>query len=255
MRNASVFKWLPVVLGLAAGVLCGCRPAPPGAQDEQREPHYLTGKARAAALDFRGAMEAFEAALEANPRNASAHYELGLLSERAENYAAAIHHLERFLKLRPGAPNARIIRDRINVNKMELARTHAFAPVTANLERDLQNLAAERQQLRAELEKARAEIAQWRAAASRAAASPPPRAAPAGSLEPAGGAASQRAPPATSAIAALPLRSHTVRSGETLTSIAARYSVTVQQLQAANPQVEPRRMRIGQILRVPPAGQ
>jgi membrane-bound lytic murein transglycosylase D len=49
---------------------------------------------------------------------------------------------------------------------------------------------------------------------------------------------------------------HEVASGETLTHIARRYGVTVEELRLANPRIEPRRMQIGQLVVVPtlPAG-
>ena len=43
---------------------------------------------------------------------------------------------------------------------------------------------------------------------------------------------------------------HTVRSGDTLGSIAQRYNTTVSKLQRLNPSVNPRRMQIGQKIRV-----
>lgn len=46
---------------------------------------------------------------------------------------------------------------------------------------------------------------------------------------------------------------HFVASGETLTHIARHYSVSVEDLRAANPRVEPRRMQIGQRIVVPRA--
>ena len=44
---------------------------------------------------------------------------------------------------------------------------------------------------------------------------------------------------------------HVVSAGETLTHIARRYQVSVDNLQAANPGVEPRRLRIGARLVIP----
>lgn len=46
-------------------------------------------------------------------------------------------------------------------------------------------------------------------------------------------------------------RTHRVQPGETMKQIAARYGVSLGTLQAANPQVEARRMRAGTILRIP----
>jgi len=243
--------WLGLALCVA---LCGCLPSSQGPLDEQREPHFLTAKARASGLDFKGAVEAYEAALEANPRNASAHYELGLLCEKESDYAAAIFHLERYLKFRPEAANAQIIRDRINADKMELSKTAAFAPVTQNMEREFQKLAEEKQQLRTELERARAELEQWRTyAASRGSAG----GSPATSVVrgPEGGGAIP--PPGSGATVPPPSRplgvTHKIQPGETLTSIASRYRVSVTQLQAANPGVEPRRLKVGQTIKIPAA--
>jgi membrane-bound lytic murein transglycosylase D len=56
---------------------------------------------------------------------------------------------------------------------------------------------------------------------------------------------STRAPASTAA------RSHRVRSGETMDGIARRYGVTVAAVRSANSGVDPRRMRIGQTLRIP----
>jgi membrane-bound lytic murein transglycosylase D len=46
---------------------------------------------------------------------------------------------------------------------------------------------------------------------------------------------------------------HTVESGETLTHIARRYGVSVDDLRATNPRIQPRRMQIGQRVVVPKA--
>jgi LysM repeat protein len=249
--------WLGVALCVT---LCGCLPSSQGPLDEQREPHFLTAKARASGLDFKGAVEAYEAALEANPRNASAHYELGLLCEKESDYAAAIYHLERYLKFRPEAANAQIIRDRINADKMELSKTAAFAPVTQSMEREFQKLAEEKQQLRTELERARVELEQWRtyaAGRSSSGVNPVPatsRSPEAGSSNLSGSGATVRAPGGTTTTPPRPTAlTHKIQPGETFTSLASRYRVSVTQLQAANPGVEPRRLKAGQTIKIPAA--
>jgi LysM repeat protein len=46
-------------------------------------------------------------------------------------------------------------------------------------------------------------------------------------------------------------RTHSVKSGETPTTIARRYGVSVNALLSANPRVDPRRMKVGTVLRIP----
>jgi tetratricopeptide (TPR) repeat protein len=249
-RFADMFwtnRVLRVCASLAAAVaLCGCLPASQSPMDEQKEMHFLTGKARVREQDNEGAIEAFERALEVNPGNASAHFELGILYEKVNDYAAAIYHFERFLKLRPDSGHAAVLRDRISTDKVELSKTAAFAPVTKQLQEEFYKLAEEDRQVRAEAEKWRAEAERWRAYYNSRSQAPvagsttePPQ--PARVLT---GAPDAAAPgPAA--------RSHTVKSGDTLTSIASRYGVSLSALQSANPGIEPRRMRPGDVLRVP----
>ena len=59
--------------------LAGCTPTAESQMDEQRNPHYLAGKEKLGALDYKGAIESFERAVEDNPRSALAHFELGVL--------------------------------------------------------------------------------------------------------------------------------------------------------------------------------
>ncbi|MBI3192712.1 MAG: LysM peptidoglycan-binding domain-containing protein, partial [Pedosphaera parvula] len=46
-------------------------------------------------------------------------------------------------------------------------------------------------------------------------------------------------------------RNHTVKTGETPSSIARHYGLSVNVLLEANPKVNPRRMQVGQTLRIP----
>ena len=50
-------------------------------------------------------------------------------------------------------------------------------------------------------------------------------------------------------------RTHVVKSGEFPAAIARRYGVTVPQLLAANPGVNPRQLRVGQTLKLPEPGR
>jgi LysM repeat protein len=44
---------------------------------------------------------------------------------------------------------------------------------------------------------------------------------------------------------------HPVRSGETLSQIAARYGVRAEEIEAVNPRVRPRTLQVGSLLTVP----
>ena len=46
-------------------------------------------------------------------------------------------------------------------------------------------------------------------------------------------------------------RTHTVKPGETPSLIARQYGVRLDALMAANPRLEPRRLRVGQALSIP----
>ncbi|MGH7447440.1 MAG: LysM peptidoglycan-binding domain-containing protein, partial [Longimicrobiales bacterium] len=59
--------------------------------------------------------------------------------------------------------------------------------------------------------------------------------------------------PQLAAVATGAAASHRVRRGETLSHIARRYSVTVGALRSANSNLDPRRLKVGQVVRVPGA--
>src|SRR5512137_2361023 len=88
---------------LASLVLSGCLPSAPS--DEEKEPYFMAGKSRVNTMDFKGAIDSFEKAVELNPKSASAHFELGWLYDQKESDpAAAVYHYERYLKLSPNSP-------------------------------------------------------------------------------------------------------------------------------------------------------
>jgi len=232
---------------LGAVALCGCFPAGPGASGEEKEPHFLAGRQRVNAMDFTGAIEAFERALEVNPRSAAAHFELGwLYAEKNPDPAVAIYHYEQYLRLRPGAENAETIKQLIFRLKQELAKAVLPLPSTPGVQRELEQLAEQNRQLREELDK-------WRAYyASRGTS-----AIVSDDANPGGRTASYDNAQAVSADSPQPLTparqgtKHKVEEGENPSSIARKYGVKVEALMAANPGLNPRRMQIGQLLNIP----
>src|SRR5216683_6058610 len=233
---------------LALG-LCGCLPSGHSPLDEEKEPHFLAGKSRVNTLDYQGAIECFEKALEANPRSALAHFEAGLLYEKhKQDHAAAIYHFERFLELRPGSGYAEVVRQHILACKQELARTISLGPVTQSLQREFEQLAEENKRLHEEIE-------HWRAYAAhlQTLTNPPPAVAAAPRAAPATVPAQRTEQPVIpiSNPAAPGSRTHTVKPGETPAAIARKYGCRVEALMAANPGVDARRLRIGQTLNLP----
>ena len=113
-------------------------------------------------MDFKGAIESFEKAVEVNPKSAPAHFELGWLFDQKESDpAAAIYHYERYLKLSPNSGKEEMVKTRVLACKQQLAQTVSLGPVTERQQREFEQLAEENKRLREEIEK-------WRAYALRA---------------------------------------------------------------------------------------
>jgi LysM repeat protein len=211
-------------------------------------------------LDYAGAVEAFEQALETNPRSAAAHFELGLICyQDITNWAAAIYHLEQFCRLKPDSNKADAARQFIAACKQELVREVPLGSISQQLQKEFARLSQENKDLRQQIEQLRQQLAlrplATRPGAPGAAthsplASPPPPITPPPANPPAGPVASpeptpERPRPAPTA------RTHTVKAGDTVYSIARRYGVQSAALLAANPGVESRYLRIGQTLNIP----
>jgi LysM repeat protein len=247
------YCWAMVLLCLGAS---GCFPSVRSPLDEQKEPHFLAGKARVNSLDYKGAIEAFEMALEANPRSASAHFELALLYEKGEtDFAAAIYHFEQYLRLRPEAENTEIVRQRAIACKQELARTVSLGPVTQTMQRDLERLTAENREMRRQLEAWQAFYTSHPQAVTNPPAlipSQPGVASASGSLRPGQATSGLASQPALARQSTAPAaKMHNVKAGESPYSIARQYGVKLAALLAANPNVDPKRLRIGQTLAIP----
>ena len=263
-------KWSPALLAavfLAAA--SGCSPMDQGPQDEEKEPHFVLGKSRVNAMDYAGAIRAFEESLEANPHSALAHYQLAMLFENQESDpAAAIYHYQQYLKYDPKAENADVIAQRITRCKQQLAEDSLTLPSTPAAQQQIEKLAEENRRLHDQL-------SQWQAyyAAQQAAAKTNPPSAqyqnttatPTQVTSPtpddvttATTAATTVATSGTTTIPHKPApqkiskpRTHTVVSRETLASIARKYSITLAALEAANPGVNPKKLRAGQVINLP----
>jgi LysM repeat protein len=240
-----MFAWLSrFALVLACLGLCGCFPPPQTKLDENKNPYLLEGKARVAARDYKGAIDAFEKALEVHPRSALAHFELGMLYEQhsdqtEKDYINAMYHYQEVLRLRPVGvyphDNAKV---RIASCKQELVKAESLAPVYYAMERELHRLKQENQELRAQLEGFQSQTSR---AAQVAVPVVPERVAFAGSPSP---AHEFRA-------AAPAYKQHVVKPKDTLASIARAHRVSLQSIVEANPGLQPKRLQLGQVIKIP----
>jgi len=210
--------------------------------DEEKDPHFQRGRNLASSQDFKGAALEFETALDTNPRSAAAHFELGWLYDtKLNDYAAAIYHYNRHLLLQPDSERAALVKERIRGCKQELANIEFPLPNSRNLQREVDRLNAENLSLKQQLEALRnhpaavAAVAQSRVEPVRYAAA----------------VARPETPRSTGPPATARPRVHIVKAHETFTSIAAEYGTKASAVLAANPQTDPRRLRVGQSLNLP----
>jgi LysM repeat protein len=240
-----------VLAAFFVATLCGCLPAGSSQPDEEKEPHFQRGRERVNAMDYGGAIESFEKALEVNPHSGAAHFELGwLYAEKQPEPAAAIYHYERYLKLRPRAENADTIRQHIFRLKQDLAKAVLPLPSTPGVQRQLEQLMEENKRLTEEVGKWQAYYTS-RGAALRTNASV---ARPESVVQTASGPAAttqQPVQPNRQPDARAAARTYRVQAGDTPSSVARKYNVKLDALMSANPGLDPRRMQVGQVLNLP----
>lgn len=245
---------------IAAIVLSGCYPSEDDQLNEQRDPHFLAGKAYLNTFNYRAAAEEFEKALESNPRSASAHFELGLLYEQklaVENAPAiAIYHFDRFLQLRPNSEYSQIVRQKILACKREIAKPFAVDPGAQSYLREYERLKAENAQLKSQIELWQVYYSNLMAKAQSVIVAQPQTAQPPAQKEAttSSGIPKIPPPPATVQQGARPSESmatYTVKAGDTMAAIAKRYGISLNSLTSANPGVDPRRLKVGQTINIP----
>jgi len=249
IRNAFVV--------LLAATLAGCLPTGSSQRDEEKEAHFQTGRARVNGMDYGGAIEAFQKALEVNPHSSAAHFELGwLLADKQPDPAAAIYHYEQYLALRPAADNAETIRQHIFRLKQDLAKAVLPLPATPGVQRQMEQLMETNRRLQVALDELRDECARRGLI--------PPTNSPSGivGVPPLSGSAvgpgpqtnaknSRPAPLTPGVTPPPPLRTHKIQAGETPSAIAKKYNVKLEALMAANPGLNAKRLQVGQTLNVP----
>ncbi len=247
-----------IVLGVVAAgfglALGGCTPPGSSAADDEKEPHFVLGQSRVNAMDFQGAAEAFEESLAANPHSGAAHFQLAMLYENEKeinppNPAAAIYHYQQYLRFEPKAGNAEVVNQRIAACKQMLTADVMTLPSAPAAQKQLQQLMDTNRFLSQQLDYYMRQLAALTN-------NPPPATAsyltpPAATTTAATTAATRSAMTASRPAAAKP-RTHTVATRETLAAIARDNKVSLSALLAANPGLNPRKLRVGQVINLPP---
>lgn len=237
-----------VALGV---ILSGCGHHTNRVVDEEREPYYLKGQEYLRQLNHEDAIKAFHQTLEVNPRSSAAHKELGILYEKHKNDpAAAIYHYRRFLKLNPDSPIAKDISDRVAGCQIDLVEEMKESGANRRRRQEMADLENKLTHLTQQFEKVRHENDVLRKRLTSinprlANVTPPPT-----PTQP----TIQKSPsPQKTAHANKPAmpRQHKVKPNDNPTKIAREYAITLQRLMAANPGLNPRRMQVGQMLKIP----
>jgi LysM repeat protein len=253
--------------------MSGCFPMGDSQLDEKKEANFIAGKNLVIQMDYQGAIDSFEKSLEVNPRSAAAHFELGWLYENKvspPDPAAAIYHYDRFLKYstNPDKAEADLARQHITNCKLELAKTvSALGPLPSPVQREMERVLAENKDLEGKLAALQSQLDEARSAAAvrnqTPVVAPPQNPAPiaiptrntvdlkrietphSATGDTSGSAANHHPVTATA------LRTHIIKSGETPSAIARKYSISVAALLAANPQARPTHLLVGQTLNIP----
>jgi len=243
-------------LGIA---LAGCTQSD---QDEEKEPHYVLGQSRINAMDYQGAVEAFEESLEVNPHSAAAHYQLAMLYENQESDpAAAIYHYQQYLKFDPQAENADIIRQHVASCKQQLASDVLTLPSGTAAQQQLEKLVDQNRQLQQQVDSLQAALKQWSdwyaKYTNQMAATVP--VVPQNNVvqQPVNPGPTQQPVEVPQTVDTHPqnppARGHTyvVERGETATAICRKFGIRLNQLESANPSMNPTRIRAGEVLNIP----
>jgi LysM repeat protein len=235
-------------------VLSGCDPGQ-GSLDDKKEPHFILGENRVNAMDYQGAVEAFEESLEVNPHSAAAHFELAcLFDEKISDPAAAIYHYQQYLKFEPKAENAEVVNARITTCKQQLAADVMAMPSAPAAMQELQKLTDQNRQLQDQIDLLKKWNAYYAEQLAEKSNSIPVQNIPVAQqiqnpVQPAQIIPAQNPVPTHPANSAP--RTHAVAAGETEAAIARKFGVKLSALQAANPGVNPNKLHVGQPLNIP----
>jgi len=238
-------------------LISGCGPAPQTPESEQRDAYFVAGRSKLLTLDYNGAAENFEKAIETNPKNASAHYELGILYyQYLKDYASAIYHFQKYIKMRPTDPRISQIKSYIDYCKFEIAKSAPLGPTSLVMQRELDRLASENAALRKQLESLSRTLSLTTSTPPSVSAAPmlsSPQSKEPGDQTSAKqqGTGNNQTAGQTQDLKQSRPQTYVIKPGDTLSGIATKFKVKLSELKAANPNLDPRRLMPGQKINIP----
>ncbi len=250
--------------------LLGCnRSAVELDESDEKNPHYISGRQKLTARDYRGASADFEKALEIQPHNALCHFELGRLLDgddlKPNNLPGAIYHYQKFISLRPQSQKVELVRGFIRDDLIRLAATVPHSNVVppqevARLQGENEALRAENEDLRTRLDQVTTEKNQSSVAKVAqpgiAIPHPSPDLPTSSSPKPPAPVAPAAEPGSSSGSRPSAGRKYTVQKGDTLSSISRKFygsPALAEKLYSANRAALPdkNKLAVGQVISIP----
>ncbi len=246
--------------------------------DERREANFVAAYNYNLQGAYDDAVAAYNRAIEANPNNAAAHWDLGFLyQDKFHDYVLSIYHFRRCQQIKKRRHDKDAddptIENAVRQGQIQLAIQFASALGQQQTQTQLDDLRRRNAELEATIKELKIRLASAQSTDLNGATPPDlstgtpssvPAAQPTTSKTPptssprngSTGSAPREPVPRTSPVSrgetpAATARTHTVRPGETFNSIAKRYGVTVPQLQSANRNLDARRLHPGQTVIIP----
>ncbi len=141
-RSAS--GWLALLL--AGLLLAGCDHSP----FDRSERGMDDAEQRQAARDFRGAVNAYEQALDGTAKTSDAHFRMGLIyAEKLSDPVSAVHHFRRYMELSPNGSHVK--EAQANLARLELTLATNLAGGTLISHTDAMRLKTENAELKKQL--------------------------------------------------------------------------------------------------------
>lgn len=266
-----------VLLSAVAWFGAGCdeRPWVTGKADPKEEPNFKQADGYQRIGQYQKAVEYYQRALDVNPRNAEAHLGLGYIysdSTKLPEYGYAYYHLRRYVEL-SGKTNDTIVVPRIQAASLKLAELHANAIGKIQTQGEIEQIKRENSELKKTVNLLGAQLAAANARLGlqvpvttpvtqqqqqQQQQSPPAQQTPVRQTvaTPTNAAPVSRTVLRQNTVQPQPVarpavRIHRVQANETFAKIARQYGLTIPQLQAVNPGIDSRKLKVGMEIRLP----